>query len=91
MESTWAEDETTGIEAETSGDPAVPVSEEAHASEEAIDEVDLVLDQVEQALARLDDGSYGHCQTCGVTIEDARLAESPTVQICLNCEPALID
>ena len=35
-----------------------------------------VLDEVEQALARLDDGTYGRCEECGAPIDDGRLADS---------------
>lgn len=53
--------------------------------EEAIDLVDLLLDQVDGALGRLDDGTYGTCTTCSGTIEDHLLAEAPTVQECSAC------
>ncbi|HEX7442807.1 MAG TPA: hypothetical protein VF320_02910, partial [Acidimicrobiales bacterium] len=41
--------------------------EEAHRS--AVDAVDELLDEVELALARLDDGTYGRCETCGSPID----------------------
>ena len=53
--------------------------------EDSIDAVDRLLDEVEGALSRLDDGTYGVCGTCGGPIEDARLAASPTTQTCSNC------
>jgi DnaK suppressor protein len=67
--------------------------EEAAAAdpEEAIDVVDLRLHEVEAALARLDDGTYGTCQECGGVIEDHRLAESPTTQACTACASAPSD
>jgi RNA polymerase-binding transcription factor DksA len=55
------------------------------APEEAIDVVDLLLDQVEAALGRLDDGTYGTCTTCTGAIEDHLLAETPTAQECAAC------
>ena len=55
------------------------------APEDAIDVVDLLLDQVEAALGRLDEGTYGTCTTCAGTIEDHRLAETPTAQECAAC------
>ncbi|MDA8357626.1 MAG: hypothetical protein M0Z95_15325 [Actinomycetota bacterium] len=42
-----------------------------------------VLDGVEHALARLADGRYGMCETCGAPIADDVLAETPLVE---NCE-----
>ncbi|MDQ1361561.1 MAG: DnaK suppressor protein [Acidimicrobiaceae bacterium] len=55
-----------------------------------VDTVEALLDQVDRALARLDDGSYGRCETCGTIIADARLAEIPTAHTCAGCpEPAV--
>lgn len=53
--------------------------------EVAIDEVDRLLDSVEEALAALDDGTYGICRTCGSAIEPDRLAGDPLVQACGIC------
>jgi hypothetical protein len=53
--------------------------------ESTIDEVDRLLDEVEAALARLDDGSYGTCAGCGAAIDDARLSVEPTVRTCAAC------
>jgi hypothetical protein len=58
--------------------------EELHRS--AVDAVDGLLDEVELALARLDDGTYGHCETCGEAIDDDRLAELPIVRSCARCD-----
>jgi DnaK suppressor protein len=54
-------------------------------SEALIDEVDRLLDQVDGALARLDDGSYGACSSCGGSIADSDLARSPTSKTCPAC------
>ena len=53
--------------------------------EEVIVAVDLLADQVERALARLDDGTYGTCEVCGGAIEEVRLADSPATARCLDC------
>jgi DnaK suppressor protein len=53
--------------------------------EEAIDEVDQLLDAVEAALVALDDGTYGRCQACGSAIEPSRLAEDPLARACRSC------
>jgi RNA polymerase-binding transcription factor DksA len=50
-----------------------------------VDSVEALLDQVEHALARLDDGSYGRCESCGTIIADDRLAETPTARTCAGC------
>jgi RNA polymerase-binding transcription factor DksA len=67
-------------------------AEEAVAEEElhrsAVDAVDSLLDEVELALARLDDGTYGRCEACGRPIADERLAELPIVRTCEVCDGA---
>ena len=57
--------------------------EEAHRS--AVDAVDELLDEVELAMSRLDDGTYGRCETCGVSIDDEELAAGPLVRECAPC------
>jgi DnaK suppressor protein len=37
---------------------------------------------VTEALARLDDGSYGRCAVCGRNIDDERLEARPEVATC---------
>lgn len=43
------------------------------------------LRDIEAALARLDQGRYGLCTSCGATIDDERLAAIPYVQLCRSC------
>ena len=42
------------------------------------------LDEVERALAKLDDGSYGSCETCGETIATDRLEAMPAARHCIQ-------
>jgi RNA polymerase-binding transcription factor DksA len=42
------------------------------------------LDDVERALARLDEGTYGLCETCGQPIGEARLEVMPAARFCIN-------
>ncbi len=44
------------------------------------------LTQVEQALARIADGSYGECLDCGRPIPHARLQAYPTATRCIPCQ-----
>lgn len=43
------------------------------------------LAELDDALARVDDGSYGTCQRCGSAIPDARLHARPTARTCVSC------
>ena len=63
------------------------VEAELGTPEATIDEVDRLLDEVEAALTRLDDGTYGACGQCGVPIEDSRLSLEPTLRTCAACDP----
>jgi DnaK suppressor protein len=44
------------------------------------------LEQVEHALARLDEGTYGSCERCGNPIPTARLEAFPSVTLCVACK-----
>jgi DnaK suppressor protein len=46
------------------------------------------LEDVDHALAKLDDGSYGSCETCGATIPDERLEVLPAARFCLDHQAA---
>ena len=42
------------------------------------------LDEVERALAKLDDGTYGRCEVCGSPIAEARLEAMPATRFCID-------
>jgi DnaK suppressor protein len=65
--------------------PEIDEVEPGTSSDLSIDEVDRLLDEVEGALSRLDDGTYGTCSACGGPIDDAFLAGSPTTRTCEAC------
>ena len=44
--------------------------------------------EIEHALARLDDGSYGTCEACGKPIGDERLEAVPTARYCVEDQGA---
>ena len=47
------------------------------------------LEAIQAALARIDAGTYGLCDTCGVTISAARLTAMPTARRCVECQERL--
>lgn len=65
---------------EAAAEAAAEAEEDLHRS--AVDAVDRLLDEVELALERLDDGTYGRCEGCGSPIDDQRLAGRPIVRTC---------
>ncbi len=44
------------------------------------------LNKINEALARLDEGRYGHCYECGDEIAEARLRALPFAVRCKDCE-----
>jgi RNA polymerase-binding protein DksA len=49
---------------------------------------DQQLQEVSNALARLEAGSYGRCEECGKTIALARLSAMPWARQCIECARA---
>ena len=42
--------------------------------------------KIEEALRRLEDGSYGVCEECGEKIGAARLKARPVTTLCIDCK-----
>ncbi len=45
-----------------------------------------MVEQVEHALTRMDEGTYGLCEACGDPIDPARLEALPQATLCLYCQ-----
>ncbi len=48
-----------------------------------------LLTQIEDALQRFEQGTYGTCERCRVDIDPARLKALPYVTLCLRCQQRL--
>ena len=44
-----------------------------------------LLAEVERALQKIDQGTYGICDVCGIKIDPARMEALPQAILCLNC------
>jgi DnaK suppressor protein len=44
------------------------------------------LEEVNDALGKFDDGTYGSCEQCGQTIDWARLEALPAARLCIRCQ-----
>ena len=44
---------------------------------------------IEHALDKFDEGTYGLCDNCGQSIDPARLEALPQASLCLNCKTLL--
>ena len=45
-----------------------------------------ILQAIEEALARMEKGTYGICRDCGEPIALARLEASPWTRVCITCK-----
>ncbi len=52
----------------------------------SMDNVESVLEEVEIALRKIEEGTYGVCDACGKPISAARLEALPYASLCLDCE-----
>ena len=87
---------TATLEGEGAGESSELSHHDQHPADTAteiadVDRQDAVIEaagdqraQVEAALARLDDGSYGVCVDCGKPIPDARLEVRPEAARCIE-------
>lgn len=62
--------------------PSTPSPVESAPDLTLLGDIEVDLADVERALARLDEGTYGICQTCGSTIDPDRLAAHPATAHC---------
>ena len=44
------------------------------------------LAEIEHALSKFDEGTYGRCDSCGKPIDPARLEALPQASLCLSCK-----
>lgn len=49
-----------------------------------LDSLETELVEIESALRRLDDGTYGTCEVCGGTIGDERIEALPATRFCVE-------
>jgi RNA polymerase-binding transcription factor DksA len=49
-----------------------------------LEQIEAELADIEHALRRLDEGTYGTCEACGKPIDDARLEALPATRFCLE-------
>ena len=50
-----------------------------------VSKLEETLADVERALAKLDDGTFGTCESCGKEIGEARLEAMPSTRFCIDC------
>src|SRR3954465_134896 len=80
-----SEDESTSELSHLAQHPADVATEtfEREKDFSILEQVEAELADVERALRRLDDGTYGTCEACGGAIGDDRLAAEPAARFCI--------
>lgn len=75
-------------EQEALADPNDRASQEADLALELRnrDREGRLIKKVDEALARIDAGEYGYCDSCGVEIGLKRLEARPTATLCIDCK-----
>ena len=84
--------EETGDLAIGSGDHLADSATETYLREldEGLEEnAEHLLDEIDAALLRIDDGSYGLCSACGRPISEERLEAVPYATLCIDDKRAL--
>lgn len=56
-----------------------------------VDEQNKVIQRIDEALRRIEDGSYGICEICGQLIRKPRLLNLPFVHTCMECQCEMED
>jgi len=51
-----------------------------------VENLKKMLDEVDAALAKVSDGTYGVCESCGSQIGAARMEFRPTSLLCVDCK-----
>ena len=76
---------TEGHEVEEGLDSNAQLWEVSEVRDGLDDEAATELNQVNDALARLDAGEYGFCKSCGNEIGKMRLEALPYATLCIDC------
>ena len=50
------------------------------------DNAEQVIAEIDAALKRIDDGTYGTCVNCGTEIPSGRLEANPWASLCIDCK-----
>ena len=79
------EDETQEIMSDSIGD-AASITFERELDSTLEENSEHVLAAIDAALARIDGGTYGTCESCGGSIDPERLEAIPYATLCIECK-----
>jgi RNA polymerase-binding transcription factor DksA len=78
-------DGDTGLEYDSNFADSSQVTAERGEAEVIATKLRETLEEVEHALGKFDDGTYGQCEECGEPIPPPRLEAKPAARVCINC------
>lgn len=76
---------TTGVDYDSNFADSSQVTAERGEAEALTAKLQETLTEVEHAIDKLDDATYGHCESCGQPIGAARLEAKPAARTCIDC------
>ena len=76
-------DHGSGLNYDSNFADSSQVTAERGEAERLASELREALDEVDAALKRLQDGTYGVCEVCGKPIGEARLEAKPAARLCI--------
>ena len=74
-----------GLEYDSNFADTSQVTAERGEAEALAAKLQTTLDDVERALEKLEDGSFGTCESCGKAIAPGRLEAMPAARFCIDC------
>jgi len=76
---------TKGLDYDPNFADSSQVTAERGENEALVNKLVEALNEVEHALGKFDDGTYGVCEACGTEIASARLEARPEARLCIDC------
>ena len=87
IEARYSDDNAEAARAGDEGEPET-ITTDRERDMSLLENARDLLDQVERALRKIADGTYGRCANCGKAIEAARLKALPHASLCIACKRA---
>jgi DnaK suppressor protein len=81
--------ESSELEADVSMGDSVDIAsaEISHSNLQKIGKRETYLmKKIDLALSKIEDGTYGECESCGEDIDPRRLEARPVAQLCIDCK-----
>jgi len=83
---------TSGGHVEGAGSDLLDLAQDNEDRDSAYQMVEFgstAVEQIENAIQKMDEGSYGICESCGEPIPAARLRALPSATYCVKCKEAM--